>query len=311
MAKSLEIFNPTPVFIGGTGRSGTTIVGDLLNEHPQIRTSLPTEIKFLANSGGLLDLTFGRGVSEKRVFIFNYRTYKKRKKRDKERFDEFFDLIWDKWWQIDAPPPHGRGLASGISKVKLETILARFKKSYKRNRINAASQFLSSLIKDQDLSGNEMYWIETTPLNIANAPRILKIAPNAKFINMMRDPRDVISSLLTKNWGPNSPLEGIEWIEKRITQGHLALQAIPLDQQITIKLEDLVIHDRIKTYQRLLEFLGLKDSIEMQQFFDSKITLDAASAGRWKNEISDPIFDKKYKEMLDRLKNIGVSSYQD
>ncbi len=39
MAKLVTEFNPIPIFIGGTGRSGTTIVGDLLNEHPEIRTS--------------------------------------------------------------------------------------------------------------------------------------------------------------------------------------------------------------------------------------------------------------------------------
>jgi len=314
MAKSITNFYPTPIFIGGTGRSGTTIVGDLLNEHPQIRTSLPTEIKFLANPRGLLDITFGRLENpdnpQKKLSILNYRTYQKRRKREKARFDEFFNLIWNKWWQIDAPPPHGRGLSSGISKEKLESLLKLYKKNYRRNRVYAANQFILNLITNQDLAGQELFWVETTPLNIANAPRILKIAPNAKFINMVRDPRDVISSLLTKNWGPNTPLEGIGWIEKRIIQGHTALQAIPSDQQITIRLEDLVINDRLNTYNKLLKFLGLKDSAEMQIFFDSKITSTAASTGRWKSEISDPIFDNNFKEMLRRLQNLGISTYQ-
>ena len=47
MVKLVSEFNPIPIFIGGTGRSGTTIVGDLLNEHPEVRTSLPTEIRFI------------------------------------------------------------------------------------------------------------------------------------------------------------------------------------------------------------------------------------------------------------------------
>jgi hypothetical protein len=275
---------------------------------------LPTEIKFLANPGGLLDITFGRLENpdrpQKKLSILNYRTYQKRRMREKARFDEFFNLIWNKWWQIDAPPPHGRGLSSGISKEKLESLLKLFKKNYRRNRVYAANQFILNLITNQDLAGQELFWVETTPLNIANAPRILKIAPNAKFINMVRDPRDVISSLLTKNWGPNTPLEGIEWIEKRIIQGHTALQAIPSDQQITIRLEDLVMNDRLNTYNKLLKFLGLKDSAEMQIFFDSKITSIAASTGRWNSEISDPIFDNYYKEMLGRLQNIGVTTYQ-
>jgi hypothetical protein len=314
MPKSITNLYPTPVFIGGTGRSGTTIVGDLLNEHPQIRTSLPTEIKFLANPGGLLDITFGQlenpDKPQKKLSILNYRTYRKRRIREKARFDEFFNLIWNKWWQIDAPPPHGRGLSSGISKEKLESLLNSFKKNYRRNRVYATNQFILNFINNQDLAGQELFWVETTPLSIANATRILKIAPNAKFINMIRDPRDVISSLLTKNWGPNTPFEGIEWIEKRIIQGHTALQAIPSDQQITIRLEDLVMNDRLNTYNKLLKFLGLKDSAEMQIFFDSKITLVAASTGRWKSEISDPIFDSNYKEMLRRLQNIGVTTYQ-
>jgi hypothetical protein len=220
MAKLVTKFNPVPIFIGGTGRSGTTIVGDLLNEHPEIRTSLPTEIKFLANPGGLLDITFIRRENtdkpQNKVSILNYRTYRKRKKKDQEKFSEFLDLVWSKWWEIDAPPPHGRGLISGITKSKLEALLFQFKKSYRRDRVKAANQFMLGLITSQDTAGEEKYWVETTPLNIANATRIIRVIPNAKFINMMRDPRDVISSLLTKNWGPNTALEGIEWIEKRL-----------------------------------------------------------------------------------------------
>lgn len=314
MAKLVTKFNPIPIFIGGTGRSGTTIVGDLLNEHPEIRTSLPTEIKFLANPGGLLDFTFSRHKNidepQNKVSILNYRTYRKRKRKDREQFSEFLDLVWSKWWEIDAPPPHGRGLTSGITKSKLERLLNRLRKNYRRDRVKAANQFMLGLISNQDTAGEEKYWIETTPLNIANATRIIRVIPNAKFINMMRDPRDVISSLLTKNWGPNTALEGIEWIEKRLTNGHNCLSAIPANQQITIKLEDLVIDKREETYLQLLQFLGIEDSPNMKNFFNSKMTTGAASSGRWKSEVADPIFDQKYSEMVGRLKSIGIATYE-
>lgn len=314
MVKLVTEFNPIPIFIGGTGRSGTTIVGDLLNEHPEVRTSLPTEIKFLSNPGGLLDITFGRRENpdkpQHNVSILNFRTYQKRRKRDQERFGEFFDLIWSKWWEIDAPPPHGRGLTSGIKKSKLEALLVQLKKSYRRDRVKAANQFMLGLITSQDAVGKEKYWVETTPLNIANASRIIKVIPNAKFINMMRDPRDVISSLLTKNWGPNTALEGIEWIEKRLISGHNCLSAIPANQQITIKLEDLVINKREETYLQLLQFLGIEDSPNMKNFFNAKMTTSAASSGRWKSEVADPIFDQRYSEMVERLKSIGIATYE-
>jgi hypothetical protein len=275
---------------------------------------LPTEIKFLANPRGLLDFTFSRHKNidepQNKVSILNYRTYQKRKKKDQEKFSEFLDLVWSKWWEIDAPPPHGRGLISGITKSKLEALLFQFKKSYRRDRVKAANQFMLGLITSQDTAGEEKYWVETTPLNIANATRIIRVIPNAKFINMMRDPRDVISSLLTKNWGPNTALEGIEWIEKRLTNGHNCLSAIPANQQITIKLEDLVINKREETYLQLLQFLGIEDSPNMKNFFNTKMTTGAASSGRWKSEVADPIFDQKYSEMVERLKSIGIATYE-
>ena len=41
----------TLIFSGGTGRSGTTIVADLLDRHPDVRSSLPIELKFVTNTG--------------------------------------------------------------------------------------------------------------------------------------------------------------------------------------------------------------------------------------------------------------------
>ena len=49
MGKSPIFHKVLPVFVGGTGRSGTTVMGDLLGNHPDVRTSTPIEIKFLSN----------------------------------------------------------------------------------------------------------------------------------------------------------------------------------------------------------------------------------------------------------------------
>jgi hypothetical protein len=145
------------------------------------------------------------------------------------------------------------------------------------------------------------FWVETTPLNIAQAQRIKKIFPNALFINMVRDPRDVIASLLTKNWGPTTPLEGLEWIEKRLIDAHTALREIPAKAQITIALEDLAINNREQTYNSLLTFLGVGDDPAMHEFFQSNLTAQAAMSGRWREEISTPEFLSGYAELEKRL----------
>ena len=309
MGKSPNFHRVTPVFVGGTGRSGTTIMGDLLGKHPEIRTSTPIEIKFLSNRLGLLDVVFGRDESQKNkkesVSIFNYRIYRKRKLREKEKqskiLAEFEDQVWNKWWDIDAPPPHGRGLVSGISRPVLENLLSSLRRDLKINRIWAARRFMKRFIALQDEAGSEKYWVETTPMNIRTADKLLKLFPNALFINMVRDPRDVIASLITKNWGPTTPMEGITWIEKRLTDGNNALKHVPAKQKITIALEDLAINQREDTYRKLANFLSISDSPKMRKFFEAELTPVKATSGRWKTEISSPEFDAAYAQLELRL----------
>ena len=56
----------TPLFTGGTGRSGTTIILNLLTRHPKFHASLPREIKYLTDRKGLIDFNFTRPLTEER-----------------------------------------------------------------------------------------------------------------------------------------------------------------------------------------------------------------------------------------------------
>ena len=307
MKNSPQNHKVRPVFVGGTGRSGTTVMGDLLGFHKDIRTSVPIEIKFLANKSGLLQLVFGRDTpsNQPKISVFNLRAQRIRRISEKAKFAkievEFLDRIWNSWWDIDAPPPHGRGLQSGISKQRLEFLINRLISNLRINRVWAARRFMRDFISSQDAHEGQKYWVETTPLNIAQARRILKLFPDALFINMVRDPRDVIASLLTKNWGPTTPLEGLEWIEKRLRDAHEALAHIPANQKITIALEDLAINNRLQSYQSLLKFLNLGDDAGMQEFFETHLSAEAAMSGRWKQEIATPEFLAGYAELEKRL----------
>ena len=313
MGKSPRFHKVIPVFVGGTGRSGTTVMGDLLGQHPDVRTSTPIEIKFLSNRSGLLDVVFGREDailrSSGKISFIHFRTYRKRKKKEKERlhtiWTEFEDQVWNKWWDIDAPPPHGRGLISGISRPNLEKLMAALRRDLRINRIWAARRFMKRFIALQYEAGSEKYWVETTPMNIPTADKLLKLFPNALFITMVRDPRDVIASLLTKNWGPTTPMEGLTWIDKRLSDGNRALKAVPGRQKITIALEDLAIDNREETYQKLTKFLGITDAPLMRKFFEEVLTPENATSGRWKKEISSPEFDAAYAQVEKKLEGLS------
>src|SRR5918992_668117 len=46
---------PSPIFVAGTGRSGTSQLADILGEHPQIHR-IPIETRFIVDPGGFRDL---------------------------------------------------------------------------------------------------------------------------------------------------------------------------------------------------------------------------------------------------------------
>lgn len=309
MRNSGRIHSVMPVFIGGTGRSGTTVLGDLLNEHSLVRTSNPTEIKFLANRGGFLDVVFGSMNSQlenrEKISIFHYRTYRQRAQKDLlqrgERFDDFSTKLWQKWWQIDAPAPHGPGLHAGIDKKELQGLLDKYSQSIKRNPTQQARKLMESFIKLQKGRKGEKYWAETTPMNISYSHRLIKLFPEAKFIVIRRDPRDVIASLLTKDWGPNTPLEGVEWIESRLRADHDALKSVPRNQVLFINLEDLVTNSPHESYNKILNFLQLQDEPAMRTFHASNMTAENASSGRWRKEIDTPEFSQAIDAMNLRL----------
>jgi hypothetical protein len=165
---------------------------------------------------------------------------------------------------------------------------------------------MGAFISKQFDAGDEIYWVETTPMNIPEANKLQELFPNALFINMVRDPRDVIASLLTKKWGPTTPLEGLDWIEKRLLAGHESLSVISPAKKITIALEDLAINSREQTYQKLLAFLKISDEPVMQKFFVESMTPGAATSGRWKAEIDSPEFSAAFEAVSARLTKAGV-----
>ena len=51
----VAVASPSPIFVAGTGRSGTSQVANILGEHPQIHR-IPIETRLIVDPGGFRDL---------------------------------------------------------------------------------------------------------------------------------------------------------------------------------------------------------------------------------------------------------------
>lgn len=85
------------------------------------------------------------------------------------------------------------------------------------------------------------------------APAIASLFPNAKYIHLLRDPRDSARSAVGMGWDGNSYYGIRHWLD---SEANWDLVDIPENQVLTVRFEDL-IQDLEKGLTEICTFLGL------------------------------------------------------
>lgn len=102
-------------------------------------------------------------------------------------------------------------------------------------------------------------WGDKTPLYVMAMPTIAELLPEAHFIHMIRDGRDVALSVRPLWFGPNSLEEAAVWWQRRIEAGRRAGAAL---SYLEVRYESLVEDTRLQL-ERVCRFLGLEFREEM------------------------------------------------
>jgi hypothetical protein len=295
----------TPLFTGGSGRSGTTIIVNLLKSHPEIHSSLPREIKYLTSRYGLVDLNFGRPIRLEEDFkgVRNNLAASINNRIGKSKEELFLTFLKSKWWSETGKKGNPRGLVQGVTEEQLADISSRFRSSYKKDLLVASRQFFYDLSSCQFKKDTVRYFADSTPVNTMQAHFIYQLFPDALFINMIRDGRDVAYSVSKESWGPSDPFKGLKWWGNRVLVSHQSLSQLPNKQHLEIRLEELIVSDRENQYLKILNFLGISDHPSVREFFNLEMRPEKMSQGEWKEKVKDPIaFDKEYDKVLSKLK---------
>jgi hypothetical protein len=148
-------------------------------------------------------------------------------------------------------------------------------------------------------------WVETTPDNVIRANQLLALFPSVKILHVVRDGRDVASSVARRTWGPNDPVSALRWWYQRMRRAYRTLAALPERGVLTIRLENLVTHSPDATYRQLIEYLGVTDQAEMRAFMNEQVTEGRMHGGRWVDEltgVSRRQFNDLYGQLLVSLK---------
>ena len=97
-------------------------------------------------------------------------------------------------------------------------------------------------------------WGDKTPGYVKSMREIQGYLPEARFIHLIRDGRDVALSVLKQTWGPQSIEAAAEKWRTRVNRGRS--QAPYLGFYMEVKFEDLVLHTE-RELRRICEFIEL------------------------------------------------------
>lgn len=88
-----------------------------------------------------------------------------------------------------------------------------------------------------------------------NFDRLLHLWPAARFIHVVRDPRDVVQDVLAMGWSGNAWMGGERWQAAEQLWEKLAAQ-VPRDRQLNLRYEDLM-EDHPAVLEKLATFVGV------------------------------------------------------
>lgn len=198
------------LFVGGPGRSGTTVVAQRLCELPQTVAFEGVELKFFTEKNGLLDLwhSLGEHYSPNRAIVAM------------RQFRQFTrQLIDGQFSQL--------GLSSLAGADDWHSLFDNFTATLLRHnhpepiaatQFDAAVRTLVANLQQMAMthSGADVeptFFVDNTPHTVLGAAFLTRILPDAAFLHVMRDPRSIAQSLRSMSWGPDNLEQCCSWVD--------------------------------------------------------------------------------------------------
>jgi Sulfotransferase family len=289
LAEPLEV-----VFVGGVAHSGSSLVAGLLEAHPQL-APLSVAATFHTDARGLPALLAGQ-----------------------VGLDEFVARFHERWGS-----PAGRVGGSGDRSV-IDGELTRFREAYHREPLSACRELFTSLAVPEDSAGG---LVDTSAGNLRQAQTLVRIFPEARFVHVVRDGRDVAASPASPSAWPSfsrsfsgklghgrrvSLVAGIGSWASSLREIDAAIRgeedgaAHPVrgDRLAVVVLDELVAGDREANYAGLLRLLELEDDPAMRAFRDERLGPREVGRGRWRERARGPAawaLGRRYRRTLGEL----------
>lgn len=271
LADQADSLSCQPLFIVGAGRSGTTLLRSMLVAGGQV--AIPPESQVL-------------GLAARRFASLQFLGWPELSRLIVALFEGQRNF---KLWQTNLAPAH-----------RIVVDLPREERSLARVIDEAFRCYLDQHFPEAIL------WGDKSPINAFHLPRIYATFPDARYLHLVRDGRDAISSMVEKGGDVKGATE--RWVTS--IQQVLALRSKLVPHQfLQIRYEDLV-SDSDGTLRKICAFVDVKYTDSMLDFWKLPTTVEHEHYEHHRN-LSRPVFTDsigKWKERLSEAEQEHVHS---
>lgn len=278
---------PTPlVFIGGSGRSGTHVLSQLVSRHDQYGL-VPVEVRFHTDPEGFPGLLAGEVTP--RQFVARMRGF---------------------WWR-GFQTSRMRGMYRFVDRERFDDAVARFEADHAADLEAACRALFFDLLAFRAGEGRGL--VEQSTDNVARAATLQRLFPEARFIHVVRDGRDASASRVAQTRGlvrPRTREQGIAWWEERVAAIERGAAELAPDRLLTASLDELLRMRHARAALRpMFRFLGLTPTKRTRRYFRKRMTREEANVERWRRGISAAKAERLealYERALERLEASGA-----
>jgi len=301
---------PKMIFVGGTGRSGTSIVKEILATHPNA-ASLPFEYRFIIDPDGLVDFytaAWSPYLADRKVKRLERLLHNLAHEPWRHRLLGRLLRWWNRdgkilsprsyhGWELNRHLPnferHVQELINRLVEFSFPACWVgtesyqRFPQVYhvapksRQELAQTLGSFIQNVVDDLLQQTGKRFFVEDNTWNIFFAREILELAPGAKIIHVYRDPRDVVASFSHQRWSPADKEQAAHWYRDMMLHWFDVRASLPAGSYYELQLEELVAYPQA-ILQETCEFAGISFENEMLQ-----TDLSRSHSGRWKQEFSD------------------------